>query len=152
MDGTVRQRLTECLGSGSKADRALASSSVGSTPRSRTVALAEPFSMRMMCAVVAVNPRWKPATVRAVARGRAIARFLGTSSPTTIVTAVAISRPRASEIPDTAESGTPSAASGATRREAMAGSARKPMARFVTVIPSCAPESWVDREIGRAHV
>jgi hypothetical protein len=28
----------------------------------------------------------------------------------------------------------------------MAGSARKPMARFVSVIPTWAPESWVDSE------
>ena len=36
-----------------------------------------------------VKPRWKPASARAVARGMAMARFFGTSSPKIIVTAVA---------------------------------------------------------------
>ena len=86
-----------------------------------------------------------PCVRRAIGSGKAIAIFLGTSSPKIIVTTVASTRPTATATPETAPSGTPMAVSGVSSRLAMAGSARKPIARLVTVTPTCAPESCVDR-------
>ncbi len=45
----------------------------------------------------------------------------------------------------TAPSGTPADVSGPSISRAIAGSARKPIARLVTVMPTCAPDSWVDK-------
>ena len=84
---------------------------------------------------------------RAVSIGLAIARFLGTSSAKIIVSDRAERqadrdgdrarpRPRARR----------RASSGPSIRSAIAGSARKPIARLVMVMPTWAPESWVDSE------
>ena len=81
---------------------------------------------------------------RAIGRGGAIASFFGTSSPKIIVATVAISR-AVTATPGTAPSGTPAAVSGSSIRLAMAGSARNPMIRLVRVMPTWAPESWVER-------
>ena len=71
--------------------------------------------------------------------------FFGTSSPKIIVAMVASTRPSVTEMPGTAPSGTPTAVSGPSSSDAIAGSARKPMIRLVRVTPIWAPESWVDR-------
>ncbi len=135
--------ISEASSAELRADR---SSSWGSMPRRRTSALAEPLSPPMIGLFTAVNPRMKPWVARAVPSGSAIARFLGTSSPKIIVSAV----DRVSAMPIatgvTAPSGRPAASSGPSTSSAIAGSARKPMARLVTVMPTCAPESWVERD------
>ena len=58
---------------------------------------------------LAENRSAAPATARAVASGRAIARFFGTSSPNTIEMTFAISSATPSEIGRAAPAGTPSA-------------------------------------------
>ena len=126
--------------------RAERSSSCGSMPRRRTIALADPLSARMGPRVRAVKPRMKPWVLRAVWSGRAMAMFLGTISPKIIVTTVPRTRPSASASGVTTLSGTPADANGSSMRSAIAGSARKPMARLVTVMPTWAPESCVDSE------
>ena len=85
----------------------------------------------------------------AVTIGLASARFLGTSSPKIMVTTVPNSSPIAAAIGVTAPCGTPSRSSGPSMRSETAGSARKPMARLVTVIPTWAPESWVESDAQR---
>ena len=127
-------------------ERAERSSSCGSIPSRRTIALAEPLSSRIGSRITAVNMRWKPWVARAVSIGRAIARFLGTSSANTMVTSELIVSPIATATGRTAPSGTPAARSGPSMSSAIAGSARKPIARLVIVMPTWAPESWVDSE------
>ena len=61
------------------------SSSCGSIPSRRTSALAEPLSTRIGTGFTEVKVRWKSWVARATCIGRAIARFLGTSSPKIIV-------------------------------------------------------------------
>ena len=93
-------------------DRAERSSSWGSIPRRRTIALAEPLSTRIGPRITAVKRRWKPCVARAVSIGRAIARFLGTSSAKIIVTSELTVRPIATATGATALSGSPAARSG----------------------------------------
>ena len=127
--------------------RAERSSSCGSMPRRRTIALAEPLRARIGPLLSAVKPRMKPCVVRAVSSGRAMAMFLGTISPKIIVTTVPSGQAdRRATAGVTTPSGTPAAASGPSMRSEIAGSARKPIARLVTVMPTWAPESWVDSE------
>jgi hypothetical protein len=106
--------------------------------------LALPLNSRIGQARALVKPRWNPLTARAVASGREMARFLGTSSPKIMVRPVASTSARAMEVERAATGDSPASVSGPTIRAAMAGSARNPMPRFVTVMPSCAPESCVD--------
>ncbi len=73
--------------------------------------------------------------------------FFGTSSPKIIVAIVASTRPSVTEMLGTAPSGTPTAVSGPSISDAIAGSARNPMIRLVRVTPIWAPESWVDRDL-----
>ena len=81
----------------------------------------------------------------AVTIGLASARFLGTSSPKIMVAKVPKSSPVAAAIGVTHPDGTPSRSSGPSMRSETEGSARKPIARLVTVIPTWAPDSWVER-------
>ena len=127
-------------------DRAERSSSCGSMPSRRTIAFAEPLSSRIGRRITAVNIRWKPWVARAVSIGRAMARFLGTSSAKTIVTTELTVSPMATATGATAPSGTPRARRGPSMRSEIAGSARKPIARLVIVMPTWAPDSWVDSE------
>ena len=60
-----------------------------------------------------MNVRWKRCVARAVSIGRAMARFLGTSSPKIMVSAGAEGQGEATASGCTAPSGTPSASSGA---------------------------------------
>ena len=127
-------------------ERADRSSSCGSMPSRRTIALADPLSRRIGSRMIAVNMRWKPWVARAVSIGRAIARFLGTSSANTMVTSELTVSPIATATGLTAPGGNPAASSGPSMSSAIAGSARKPIARLVIVMPTWAPESWVDSE------
>ena len=90
--------------------RAERSSSCGSMPRRRTIALAEPLSTRIGPRHERVKPRMKPWVARAVASGRAMAMFLGTISPKIIVTTVPRARPSVSASGVTAPSGRPAEA------------------------------------------
>ena len=125
--------------------RAERSSSCGSSPSLRMKAFAEPFRSRMGTRMAAVKPRMKRWVARAVCMGLAMARFLGTSSPKIIVRNVPSSRPIAVATGRTAPSGTPADSRGPRIRCDTAGSARNPIARLVTVMPTCAPDSCVER-------
>ena len=127
-------------------DRAERSSSWGSIPSRRTIAFAEPLSSRIGTRMTAVNKRWNPWVARAVSIGRAIARFFGTSSAKTMVTTELTMSPMATASGRTAPSGTPTASRGPSISSAIAGSARKPIARLVMVMPTWAPESWVESD------
>ncbi len=122
--------------------RAEASSSVGSTPRSRTSRLARVLRRVITGRSRAAKRACGPATKRATWSGRETAQFLGTSSPTTIWTAEASSMPMTTLTPDTAPAGSPVAVRGPARSWARAGSASMPTTREVRVMPSWVPESW----------
>ena len=62
--------------------------------------------------------------------------FFGTSSPNTICTAVASSNARATAATSATSASSPSASSGPRSNVATDGSATKPIAKLVTVIPS----------------
>ena len=109
--------------------------------------MAEPLSSLIGQVIDVVKPRMSACVRRAIGKGSAIASFLGTSSPKIIVAMVARVRPRATETPGTALSGRPVAVSGVSRSVAIAGSARKPMTRLVSVTPTWAPESCVDSDL-----
>ena len=126
--------------------RAERSSSWGSSPRRRTTALAEPLSSRMGIRMAAVNARMNRCVARAVCMGLAMARFLGTSSPKIMVRNVPSASPIAVATGRTAPSGTPADSSGPRIRCETAGSARNPMARLVTVMPTWAPDSCVESD------
>ena len=55
-------------------------------------------------------------------------------------------RPRPIATGRTQSSGSPAAVNGPSTSSAMAGSARKPIARLVTVMPTWAPDSWVESD------
>jgi hypothetical protein len=126
-----------------RADR---SSSCGSRPSLRTAALAEPLRNRIGTRLTAVKPRMNRWVARAVCIGLAMARFFGTSSPKIIVRKVPSVRPIAVATGRTAPSGIPADSSGPRIRCETAGSARNPMARLVTVMPTWAPDSWVESD------
>ena len=98
-----------------------------------------------------VKSRMNPCVARAVSIGLAMARFFGTSSPKIIVSVAPIASPRPMASGCMTSSGMPTASSGGEISSAIAGSARKPMARLVTVMPTWAPESCVDSERSAAQ-
>ena len=106
----------------SSAVRAPESSSFGSTPMSRRVALALPLSTVITGRKTFVNPTWNGRTSFAVCRGRASAKFLGTSSPRIIDRIVAIDTPTSTAIGDTHAVGTPHDTSTGLSRLEIAGS------------------------------
>ncbi len=93
-----------------------------------------------------VKPRMAPWTARPTRIGSEMAQFFGTSSPSTIDTPVAMMRARATATAETVDSDQPNELRGGRSNVAMEGSAMKPITRLVTVIPSCAPESCVERD------
>jgi len=86
--------------------------------------LALPLSRVISGRATSTITRIGAATSWAVRNGAAIARFLGTSSPTTMENAVASSRATATDTGGTQRSGSPTAPSGPTRSEATLGSTR----------------------------
>jgi hypothetical protein len=66
---------------------------------------------------------------------------LGTNSPNTIDTEVAISSASTNATPSDRSSGRPSAVSTGRIRRAISGSARYPVINVVIEMPTCAPES-----------
>ena len=114
------ERTSELSSRGERAER---SSSAGSTPSLRTMALAKalsaPISQRKACA----KPLCSQTTARAVRSGSAMARFLGTSSPNTIDKVVASTRDSTVAVPLAAPAERPSAVRPGAKRVAIAGSA-----------------------------
>ena len=127
--------------------RAERSSSCGSMPSRRTIVLAEPLRTRIGPRVSGGEAAHE--ALRGRARSPAAGRWRGSWAParrrSSSPRCRAPGRGRATA-GVTTPSGTPAAASGPSMRSEMAGSARKPMARLVTVMPTWAPESWVDSE------
>jgi hypothetical protein len=70
--------------------------------------------------------------------------FFGTSSPKTICTPVASSNATATAMTSATSASNPSAPSGPRNSAATDGSATKPIAKLVTVIPSWAPDRYVE--------
>ncbi len=139
---SAERAISEASSVDERADR---SSSWGSMPSERTIAFAEPFSNRIGQVLSVVNARMKPWVARAVSIGLAMARFFGTSSPKIMVNVEPMARPSPTASGCTTPSGTPQPSRGGEIRSEIAGSARKPMARLVTVMPTWAPESCVER-------
>jgi hypothetical protein len=117
---SAERRTSEASSSGERAD---ASSSCGSMPSRRRIAFAVPLKARITIAVAPAKTRMKRWTARAVASGRAIARFFGTSSPNTIVTPVASTSARITAVPSAASSESPIDVSGPSISRAIDGSA-----------------------------
>jgi hypothetical protein len=105
-------------------ERAERSSSAGSIPRRRTIQFADPLSPEMNHDSDRENIAWRPATARAVPSGRAIARFLGTSSPKTIDSAVARTSAVTAAAPAAGPAGSPTSSSTGEISVAIAGWAR----------------------------
>ena len=68
--------------------------------------------------------------------GRDKSMFFGTNSPNTICTAVADSNAKATAATSMTSASSPSASSGPRSNVAIDGSATKPIAKLVTVIPT----------------
>ncbi len=85
-------------------------------------------------------------TAFAVGSGSAMAMFFGTSSPNTMDSTVATTSATTTPIESPTSGATPSHCSGVDTRLASEGSVTKPSASVVTVMPTWAPESWVDSE------
>src|SRR5690606_20850911 len=122
--------------------RADSSSSAGSSPMRRTMWLAVLFRWVMKGRKAALNQRCALPTRLATASGEEIAQFFGTSSPTTIRNTVDRAVPITSASERDADSETPMLFSGPEISAAIDGSESMPTTRLVTVMPSCAPDSW----------
>ena len=128
----------------SSAVRAELISSRGSTPTARRITFAVLLSRRTNGRKTAVNPSWKGMTTLATCRGRASARFFGTSSPMIIDSSVAIVTPTMVATIDTADGPRPHAVSSGSSMMLNAGSSVNPVSRVVSVMPSCALDRWVE--------
>ena len=137
------RRTNECS---STAERAERSSSCGSTPISFRTRLAAPFNTTISGLNSIVEIRMGVMTVFAVSSGSAIAMFFGTSSPKTMDRMVAMDSPNSSPTDSAVIDDRPMASNGTATSDAIAGCMTKPSARVVTVIPTCAPDSWVDSD------
>lgn len=144
VSGSRAPSLAECRASAASScgPRAEASSSAGSTPKARTTWLAVLFRWLMNGRKAALNQRCALPTRLATASGEEIAQFLGTSSPTTIRNTVDSAVPSTSATDRDAECEMPSDSRGPAISAAIDGSESMPTTRLVTVMPSCAPESW----------
>ncbi len=111
-------------------------------PSARTSRSALPFRKVISGRQTVEKARWGATTARATWSGREMAQFFGTSSPMTICSTVASTMPTATATPVAAEDGTPTARATGESRTESAGSASMPTTSEVTVMPSCAPESW----------
>ncbi len=124
--------------------RALDSSSCGSTPTARSSRFALPLSKVISGPTARLKARSGPATTFAVASGAEMPRFCGSSSPMIIEKTVAMNRPRPTARGGTRSGGTPAERNGGSSSVARDGSTRKPTTSVVSVIPTWAPESWVE--------
>ena len=126
-------------------ERAEANSSAGSIPSLRTNQFADALRPLMNQAHTVLNALTGGTTKRAVCKGLEIARFFGTSSPKTIDSVVATMRARIKATGRAADSLNPTSSRSGPKNRARTGSARKPVASVVMVMPSCAPESTNER-------
>lgn len=90
----------------------------------------------------AVKARCGVATVFATASGEEMAQFFGTSSPTTIRNTVDRAVPMTSATDEATPGDRPTASTGPRIILAIDDSESMPTTRLVTVMPSCAPDSW----------
>ena len=95
-----------------------------------------PFSTVISGRVTFVNTNSGMTTHTTLPAGRDKAMFFGTSSPNTICTAVASSSAKTSAANSVTPASSPSASSGRRSNVAIDGSATKPIAKLVTVIPN----------------
>ena len=137
------RRTSECSSTADRADR---SSSCGSTPIIFSTRLAVPLSTTISGLNIIVEIRIGVMTVFAVSSGSAIAMFFGTSSPNTIDSTVAIDSPRITPTESAVGLRQPDGLQRHGDQAAIAGCMTKPSARVVTVMPTCAPDSWVDSD------
>ncbi len=120
-----------------------ASSSCGSMPSRRTMALAVPFDTLMNGPSAALKTASGRANSSAARTGRASTTFFGMSSPATMLSTVATARAMPSAMPSAVRAEKKGSSAGRIT-VASAGSATKPSTRETMVIPSCAPERWND--------
>jgi hypothetical protein len=110
-------------------------------PTARRSQLAAPSKSRIDGDASRRNTSVDPASARATGSGRAMVRFLNASSPNTICAAVARTNPTAKATPERLGSGRPIIPITGSSARPNVGSAMKPTASEVTVMPSCAPDS-----------
>ncbi len=115
------ERTSDNSSCGDRADR---SSSAGSTPSRRTIQFAAPLVSRIAGVSSSENNSWALTTARAVASGRATARYLGTSSPNTIDTDVTITSTKKAMMASPTLSDMPIASSQGCGKSATIGSVR----------------------------
>lgn len=113
-------RTSELSSPGERAER---SSSAGSMPSRRTMALAALFRPVMSQRNAEANPACSHTTERATSIGWAIARFFGTSSPKTIDSTVARTSDSTVAVPEAIPAGRPTASRTGRISSATAGSA-----------------------------
>ena len=108
--------------------------------------MAVPFSTTISGLNSMVEIRIGVMTVFAVSSGSAIAMFFGTSSPNTMDSTVATDRPKISADRSAPSSRQPERLQRHRHQAGQRGCMTKPSARVVTVMPTWAPDSWVDSE------
>lgn len=86
--------------------------------------LAVPLRPLMAQRKISEKPAWRPAVARAVARGREIAMFFGTSSPKTMENEVARTSATTRDTVLAVFSASPMASNTGSRKRARTGSAR----------------------------
>ena len=109
-------------------------------------AFAEPLSSPIGPRIAAVNPRWNPWTAARRAQRPRDGEVLRDQLAEEHRDEVASDQADGDGDPGHGALGTPRPRSGSWMSCAIAGSARNPIARFVTVMPTWAPESWVDSD------
>ncbi len=123
-DRSPSSALRRATAASSPAPRASSSSSRGSNPSFRTIALASRCSARTRNPKTVVNARIPGATAEATASGLAIARFLGPSSPSSICRVVASAMPSTTDTAVAVPPDSPTDSSGPSSSPPIAGSAR----------------------------
>ncbi len=120
------------------------SSSLGSMPTSRRI----PFALLLSSSTAGLNTVvkrvWNGITSLAVSRGRASAKFFGTSSPMIIDSSVATTSATTVDTGETRPSASPADVSGPASSRLSAGSIVYPVSSVVSVMPSWALERWVE--------
>lgn len=97
------------------------------------------------------NIRTGPATTSAVPIDAEMPRNWGSSSPKSMENRVTSTSARTLATVSRVESCRPRAPSGACRSLPTAGVVRKPRIKVVSVIPTCAADSWVDSFLSEAR-
>ena len=130
----------------SDAERAEEISSCGSIPMRASTQFAVPPSTQMMGRATTVKAIWKGTTRAAVLIGWANARFLGTSSPKSMEKTLTKAAATKAATPVASPHARPALPSRPASRSARALCVVYPSRIVVSVMPTWAPESWVDKE------